>query len=88
MCPAGCGFWRMDLITSPRVSCDESGTGPHGETRRRLVVHEDLDPNLGLSAISAIHSAALGADLGAIRWHPGRSGSDAVRDVLRLSEGG
>jgi glutamate dehydrogenase/leucine dehydrogenase len=44
------------------------------------------DPSVGLRAIIAIHSTALGPSLGGVRfWHYGHE-DDAVLDVLRLSE--
>ncbi len=44
------------------------------------------DPAVGLRAIIAIHSTALGPSLGGVRfWHYERE-ADAVLDVLRLSE--
>ncbi len=44
------------------------------------------EPSVGLRAIIAIHSTALGPSLGGIRfWHYDRE-DDAVLDVLRLSE--
>jgi leucine dehydrogenase len=44
------------------------------------------DPDVGLRAIVAIHSTALGPALGGIRfWHYARD-EDAVADVLRLSQ--
>jgi glutamate dehydrogenase/leucine dehydrogenase len=53
-------------------------------------VHEQVtwfaDPKVGLRAIVAIHSTALGPALGGIRfWHYPRE-RDALTDVLRLSE--
>jgi leucine dehydrogenase len=56
------------------------------ELGHELVVHaQDLDS--GLKAIIAIHSSALGPALGGTRYYPYHSESDALRDVLRLSEG-
>ncbi len=44
------------------------------------------DPAVGLRAVIAIHSTALGPSLGGVRfWHYERE-ADAVLDVLRLSE--
>jgi leucine dehydrogenase len=44
------------------------------------------DPSVGLHAIVAIHSTALGPSLGGIRfWHYATDG-DALADVLRLSQ--
>jgi leucine dehydrogenase len=44
------------------------------------------EPSVGLQAVIAIHSTALGPSLGGIRfWHYERE-DDAVLDVLRLSE--
>jgi glutamate dehydrogenase/leucine dehydrogenase len=53
-------------------------------------VHEQVtwftDPEVGLRALVAIHSTALGPALGGIRfWHYPRE-QDALTDVLRLSE--
>lgn len=45
------------------------------------------DPASGLKAIIAIHSTALGPALGGTRFFPYASEADALRDVLRLSEG-
>jgi leucine dehydrogenase len=53
-------------------------------------VHEQVtqfaDPSVGLRAIVAIHSTALGPSLGGIRfWHYANE-ADALTDVLRLSQ--
>lgn len=53
--------------------------------------HEQLifcrNDDVGLRAIIAIHSTALGPALGGVRLYPYASEEDAVRDVLRLSRG-
>jgi leucine dehydrogenase len=54
------------------------------------VGHEQVtrftDPDLGLTAIVAVHSTALGPALGGVRfWHYATE-ADALTDVLRLSE--
>lgn len=45
------------------------------------------DPVSGLRAIIAIHSTTLGPALGGTRFYPYDSEGEALRDVLRLSEG-
>lgn len=45
------------------------------------------DATLGLKAIIAIHSTALGPSLGGVRMWPYRSEEEALKDVLRLSRG-
>jgi valine dehydrogenase (NAD+) len=45
------------------------------------------DEEAGLRAIVAIHSTALGPALGGTRFYPYASESDALTDVLRLSQG-
>jgi leucine dehydrogenase len=45
------------------------------------------DPEVGLKAIIAIHSTALGPALGGLRMWPYRSEEEALVDVLRLSRG-
>ncbi len=45
------------------------------------------DPSVGLSAIIAIHSTALGPAAGGCRMQPYATEADALRDVLRLSQG-
>jgi valine dehydrogenase (NAD+) len=56
--------------------------GEHGHEQVVFVA----DPSVGLRAIIAIHSTALGPSLGGIRfWHYERE-DDAVLDALRLSE--
>lgn len=45
------------------------------------------DPDSGLKAIIAIYSTALGPSLGGTRFYPYASESDALRDVLNLSQG-
>lgn len=45
------------------------------------------NPEVGLQAIIAIHSTALGPGLGGVRMWPFKSYEEAVRDVLRLSRG-
>lgn len=53
--------------------------------------HEQLsfftDPASGLRAIIAVHDTTLGPALGGARMYPFECESDAIRDVLRLSEG-
>lgn len=53
--------------------------------------HEEVvfgfDPESGLKAIIAIHSTALGPALGGTRFYPYESESEALEDVLRLSQG-
>jgi len=53
--------------------------------------HEQLiycsDPSVGLKAIIALHSTALGPAAGGCRMQPYASEADAVADVLRLSKG-
>ena len=45
------------------------------------------DPETGLRAIIAVHSTVLGPALGGCRFYPYRDDAEALRDVLRLSEG-
>lgn len=45
------------------------------------------DPKIGLRAIIAIHSTALGPAAGGCRMHPYASDEEALTDVLRLSKG-
>jgi leucine dehydrogenase len=53
--------------------------------------HEEVvfgsDPESGLQTIMAIHSTALGPALGGTRFYPYGSESEALEDVLRLSQG-
>jgi leucine dehydrogenase len=53
--------------------------------------HEEVvffsDPAVGLRAIIAVHSTALGPALGGCRMWPYASDDEALRDVLRLSRG-
>lgn len=44
-------------------------------------------PEIGLRAIIAVHSTALGPALGGVRFGPYATFDDAVHDVLRLSRG-
>jgi leucine dehydrogenase len=50
-------------------------------------VHLFTDPASGLSAIIAIHSAALGPAAGGVRFWHYSSSDDAITDALRLSRG-
>lgn len=56
-----------------------------------LMGHEQVvfcrNDEVGLRAIIAIHSTALGPSLGGCRLYPYASEEDALRDVLRLSRG-
>ena len=45
------------------------------------------DPSVGLKAIIALHSTALGPAAGGCRMHPYASEQEALTDVLRLSKG-
>ena len=45
------------------------------------------DPSVGLKAIIALHSTALGPAAGGCRMHPYASEEEALTDVLRLSKG-
>ncbi|MGH9126854.1 MAG: Glu/Leu/Phe/Val family dehydrogenase [Acidimicrobiales bacterium] len=45
------------------------------------------EPSVGLRAIIAIHSTALGPSLGGTRFYPYRSEDQAMEDVLRLAQG-
>ena len=45
------------------------------------------DPSVGLKAIVAVHSTALGPAVGGCRMHPYASEDAALTDVLRLSKG-
>ena len=53
--------------------------------------HERLlicsNPDVGLKAIIAVHSTALGPGLGGVRMWPYKSEDEAITDVLRLSRG-
>lgn len=55
-----------------------------------MTEHEQVtrfaDPDVGLTAFVAIHSTALGPALGGVRFWHYRSETDALADVLRLSE--
>ena len=44
-------------------------------------------PSVGLKAIIALHSTALGPAAGGCRMHPYASEDEALTDVLRLSKG-
>ena len=59
--------------------------------RMAVAGHEQVvfvsNPEVGLRAIIAIHSTALGPALGGIRFWHYRSEEDALVDVLRLAEG-
>ena len=45
------------------------------------------DPSVGLKAIIALHSTALGPAAGGCRMHPYATEEEALKDVLRLSKG-
>ncbi len=51
--------------------------------------HEQIqliqDPSIGFSAILAIHDTRLGPAFGGVRRFPYRNGTEALRDVMRLS---
>lgn len=57
----------------------------------RIKGHEQVrmlrDEDTGLRAIVAIHNSSLGPALGGTRFFPYKEESDALTDVLRLSEG-
>ena len=55
-----------------------------GEYEQVVVCH---DPAVGLRAIIAIHSTALGPALGGTRFYPYATEDQAVEDVLRLARG-
>ncbi len=57
-----------------------------GKRQHEQVVY-CCDESVGLKAIIAIHSTALGPALGGTRMWPYESEEDALRDVLRLSRG-
>lgn len=57
-----------------------------GDRGHEEVVH-GFDPESGLQTIIAIHSTALGPALGGTRFYPYGSESEALEDVLRLSNG-
>lgn len=57
---------------------------PEFEHEQVLFCH---DPEIGLKAVIAIHSTALGPAAGGCRMHPYASEHDALTDVLRLSKG-
>jgi glutamate dehydrogenase/leucine dehydrogenase len=66
------------------------GDTRHGWEYRSVAAHEQVttfaDPEVGLRAIVAIHSTALGPALGGVRfWHYAHE-RDALTDVLRLSQ--
>lgn len=52
--------------------------------------HEQIqliqDPSIGFSAILAIHDTRLGPAFGGVRRFPYRNGTEALRDVMRLSQ--
>jgi leucine dehydrogenase len=60
-------------------------------THKDFDQHEQVlfcnDPSVGLQAIIAIHSTALGPAAGGCRMHPYASVDEALTDVLRLSKG-
>lgn len=60
---------------------DDAAVGPY----ERVVHAEDRD--VGLHAIVAVHSTALGPAIGGTRFYPYRRTASAVIDVLRLAEG-
>ena len=45
------------------------------------------NPDVGLKAIIAVHSTALGPGLGGLRMYPFKDFDEAITDVLRLSRG-
>jgi leucine dehydrogenase len=45
------------------------------------------NPDVGLKAIIAVHSTALGPGLGGVRMWPYKTMDEALTDVLRLSQG-
>jgi valine dehydrogenase (NAD+) len=55
-----------------------------GEYEQVVVCH---DPAVGLRAVIAIHSTALGPALGGTRFYPYADEDQAVEDVLRLARG-
>jgi leucine dehydrogenase len=57
-----------------------------GKMQHEQVVY-CCDESVGLKAIIAIHSTALGPSLGGARMWPYESEEDALKDVLRLSRG-
>ena len=67
---------RLDAKEKPRR--DEHG-------HERLAFH--VDPATGLRAIIAIHNTVLGNALGGTRRWAYNDEAEAIRDVLRLSEG-
>ncbi len=81
------------------IDCESSGPGGRFGKEFALGVfdaigdrgHEEIvfgnDPVSGLKSIIAIHSTALGPALGGTRFYPYGSESEALEDVLRLSEG-
>jgi leucine dehydrogenase len=56
-----------------------------GDEYEQLVVCHD--PAVGLRAVIAVHSTALGPALGGTRFYPYRSEDQAMEDVLRLARG-
>jgi len=71
--------------------------GYHSGIIMTVFTHQDFDqheqvlfyndPSVGLQAIIAIHSTALGPAAGGCRMHPYATVDDALTDVLRLSKG-
>jgi glutamate dehydrogenase/leucine dehydrogenase len=66
------------------------GEACHGWEYRSVAAHEQVttfaDPAVGLRAIVAIHSTALGPALGGVRFWRYPNERDALTDVLRLSQ--
>ncbi|MUV38998.1 Leucine dehydrogenase [Lentibacillus sp. JNUCC-1] len=66
-------------------------TGSSEALFNSMQTHEQVifcnDPATGLQAIIAIHNTTLGPALGGTRMYPYASVEDALKDVLRLSEG-
>ncbi|MFM8818677.1 MAG: Glu/Leu/Phe/Val dehydrogenase dimerization domain-containing protein [Phycisphaerales bacterium] len=56
----------------------------HQHGHERVAFH--VDPETGLRAIIALHSSVLGNALGGTRRWAYADESEAIRDVLRLSE--
>lgn len=58
---------------------------PDFKNHEQVSFHQDKES--GLSAIIAVHNTVLGPSLGGCRMYPYANSSDALTDVLRLSEG-
>ncbi len=73
---------RRSLMPSVRGRAVTDLMARHGHEQVVFVA----DANAGLRAVIAIHSTALGPSLGGVRFRDYETDTDALEDVLRLSE--